>query len=168
MITQRRLKDVIHYDPETGVFTWLVDINPRALKGAEAGYVLKGYRVITLDGKKMQAHRLAFLYMTGAFPTDIADHINRNQLDNRWSNIRESDKSRNAINTKLYANNTSGFRGVNWHGLHKRWVAKLAVNGKRKFLGEHKTKEAAAMAYDVAALAAFGSVAQLNFPAAAG
>lgn len=162
MLTQEELKKEIKYTPETGLFEWL---KPARIKrhGKSAGSNNR-YININLNNKRYPAHRVAFLYMTGHFPknNEIVDHIDRDNKNNKWENLRISDKSRNAINTKLYSNNSSGYRGVHWHNKHQRWVAKIAVKGKRLFLGEHRSKHDAATAYNEAAVKHFGDVAILN------
>jgi len=89
MLTTKELKAVLDYAPDSGIFTWLVD-SKRKPKGSEAGSNHgNGYVRIVIDGVKYYAHRLAFLYMTGEFPTNICDHINRDKSDNSWNNLRD-------------------------------------------------------------------------------
>ena len=90
MITQSELKELLNYDPATGVFTWLVS-RGRVKASSVAGHVhSRGYIVIMVDGRRHLAHRLAFVYMTGTFPDDQVDHINEIKADNRWINLREA------------------------------------------------------------------------------
>lgn len=106
-LTHDRLLRLLHYNPESGIFTWNVDLGSRARKGDEAGTINKaGYVVIQINGCKIYAHRLAFLYMEGKLPDCQVDHINRNKLDNRWCNLRHSnniENNRNKETTLLYA-----------------------------------------------------------------
>ena len=89
MITQERLKELLHYDPETGVFTWKVDKGTRARAGQEAGCLngVSGYIDISIDKKLEKAHRLSFLYMDGSMPPEHTDHINGIRNDNRPQNL---------------------------------------------------------------------------------
>lgn len=77
----------------------------------------------------------------------LIDHINRNPLDNRKENLRESNKSLNAHNTGIRSNNTSGITGVCWYKNTKRWVARIGIIGKKKIeLGNFKDKKNAVIA----------------------
>lgn len=144
MITQDRLKEILHYDPETGVFTWLVSPSRGTKKGMVAGHDHKssGYRVIAIKRKLIPAHRLAFLYMTGSIP-EFVDHINMIKLDNRWVNLRPATKSENNRNQKLRKDNKSGVKGVKWNKANKKWQVQITVNGHRMHLGLWDDLEAA-------------------------
>jgi hypothetical protein len=143
-LTQETLKQLLSYDPETGIFRWLFT-DRKAVTGAIAGCLRPDpknpYWLISLFGKSYCAHRLAWLYMTGAFPADQTDHINQIKHDNRFVNLREVNTSVNAMNRKLPAHNTSGCIGVNWHKRNKRWQAKITVNRKTLFLGYFRKLE---------------------------
>jgi len=83
MIIQARLKEILHYSPETGLFIWLVSLSNRIKAGDDAGFIndISLYRTITVSGKMYQAHRLAWLYVYGVWPEYI-DHINHNRSYN--------------------------------------------------------------------------------------
>jgi hypothetical protein len=135
-ITQRYLQSVLQYNPLTGVFINLVDRNGRAVKGAVAGYTNTiGYTVIQMQGRKLHAHRLAWFYMTGEWPVNQIDHINRVRSDNWIENLRQATSHQNAQNTKDHSGNTSGHRGVTWHKKNKNWQAQMLVLGKYVYLG---------------------------------
>lgn len=108
MITQTRLREVMHYEPETGEFT--------RLSGRRYGPVgtvtEKGYLRISVLGELHYAQRLAFLYMTGEWPTAIADHENGNPLDNRWENLRDADFSSSVANTIVRSTSSNSIKGV--------------------------------------------------------
>jgi hypothetical protein len=154
MLTQERLKELLHYDPETGVFTWL-KLNPHATKikaGDIAGCIdkTKGYVRIKVDGGRYTAHRLAFLYMTGSWPADQVDHIDHIRSNNAWCNLREANPAENGKNRSLNSNNTSGVNGVFFHKTRQRWVVQIWVDAgsvrKQRTLGYFKDFEAAANA----------------------
>src|SRR3989304_2031824 len=87
-ITQSALKQIIHYDPDTGVFTWIVNRGRKAKSGYLAGVISDlGYRRIQISGRKHYAGRLAWLYMTGSQPVNEIDHINGVRDDDRFSNL---------------------------------------------------------------------------------
>jgi hypothetical protein len=113
MITQARLKEVLHYSPDTGEFVWLTNPRNQRKVGKLAGSVTAdGYATIGIDGFYYKAHRLAHLYMTGILPTDYIDHINGYRNDNRWDNLRNATRQQNQHNSGKAVNNTSGFKGV--------------------------------------------------------
>lgn len=92
------------------------------------------------------------------------DHVNGDGLDNRRSNLRSATRQQNAANQRKPSTNTSGFKGVTWHAKLGKWRASLMARGHRHYLGLHATAEAAARAYDAAAVVHFGEFASLNFP----
>jgi len=143
MITQAELQKILHYDPETGLFTWLVD-RLRAKRGQRADKIdQQGYYGIWLSNRMIKAHRLAWLYMTGAWPTQDIDHINGIRHDNRWSNLRICNKSENGQNRKKSSNNTSGHPGVYWMAGRARWRVIITSKNKRMLVGDFQTIEEA-------------------------
>ena len=144
-LTQARLKELLHYDPETGHFTWLAARNNFVPKGARAGCQHpSGYRYIKLFHKSRSEHRLAFLYMVGVFPPKEVDHINRVKSDNRWSNLRPATRVDNMSNLGVAKNNTSGHRGVYWYSRDGRW----AVRFRKRHVGYYDTFEEAVIAVE--------------------
>jgi hypothetical protein len=148
-LTQARLKELLHYDPETGLFTWRVTLGSRAKAGALAGSFCcdTKYIKIRIKGMLYYAHRLAFIYMTGALPLDQIDHINAIRHDNRWSNIREATSAQNKQNRKIARrdNKSTGVLGVSRNC--KRFQAKIKTNGNVVCLGTFDTTEQASAAY---------------------
>lgn len=140
MITQKELKKLFYYDPDTGEFIRLTTIksnNNTAYKGCIAGYRHKqGYMLIKINSKQYKAHRLAFLYMTGSIP-DQVDHINHIRDDNRWINLRSANASINAKNASRRRDNNSGISGVN-ENRYGSWVARINVNCEEIYLGTFK------------------------------
>lgn len=135
MITQERLKELFHYCPETGIFTWKASIERRN-SGSVAGYAgALGYMQVCLDGSQYYLHRLAILYMTGSFPKEHTDHIDHNRGNNRWENIRAVSQSENLRNQTMAKNNKSGFAGVCWHKSSGKWLARIGGTSKRIHLG---------------------------------
>ena len=144
MITQTKLKELLHYDPDTGVFTWISPTSNRVSIGDVAGTInWKGYLVVGLENARFRLHRLAFLYMTGEHPSDQVDHINGDKSDNRWLNLRIASNSQNHMNVGLQSNNTSGEKGVVFHKPSGKWVARVKVQGKLHSLGCYDDKDAA-------------------------
>jgi hypothetical protein len=140
-LTQELLKTLVRYDPETGIFV-------RISTGKQVGNKQTGgYIRFRLCGQAYLAHRLAWLYMTGAWPRHSIDHINRNTSENRFSNLREATYSENGQNQPLMRRNRYGLPGVTWVGRNKKWKASIKVNGKDIYLGLFKTADEASKAY---------------------
>ena len=138
--SQERLKELLHYDPETGVFTW----RGGGRAGAQAGSKnFNGYWTLKILGQEYKAHRIAFLYMTGEFPPEETDHINRIKDDNRWINLRAVSKSENQKNMPVRKDSTSGCPGVNWDAPHNKWRVRLVHNSVRVELGFYTDLEQA-------------------------
>jgi len=149
MLTQAQLKEYLHYDPDTGDFIWLKKPNKRIVVGSVAGYLHQNYIVISLMGEKYEAHRLAFFYMNGLWPTKHIDHANGIGSDNRWANIRECTASQNGFNRNIQSNNTSGFKGVSWVKASGKWRVVCSVNKVRYYLGSFDDVELAGNVYAV-------------------
>jgi hypothetical protein len=152
-LTAERLRELLHYDPKTGVFTWLyIPGRPNKMAGKVAGRLKdNGYIGICVDGTQQYAHRLAVLYMTGSWPIEEVDHRDRDRANNAWSNLREASRVENATNTKFRAHNTSGARGVSWHSQRRKWRAGITIDGRNFHLGLFDTVAEASAAYQVAA-----------------
>lgn len=133
-LTQQRLKEVLHYDSDSGVFTWAVT-RTKAVKGKVAGNIdSHGYWIIGIDGVRYAAHRLVWMYVHGFFPEEV-DHINHSRTDNRLINLRETDRSGNAKNISKPLNNVSGIMGVSWTKRIGKRKSKWEVRACGKFLG---------------------------------
>jgi hypothetical protein len=162
-ITAERLRELLHYDPETGVFTWLKRAARRVRVGDVAGCVAQsGYRLLKADGRLYRSHRLAWLWMTGEWPPCEIDHINGDKPDNRWANLRLATRSQNQANQGRTVTNTSGYKGVSWNAKSRKWRAQIRVNGRDSDLGYFASAADAHEAYVVAAKHHFGSFARVK------
>ena len=154
-LTASYLKKIAIYDPATGLFTALIARGSRTKIGDILGSVdAKGYRQIMIDGIYHRACRLAFLYMTGDWPLNDIDHINRIPYDDRWANLRDVTRSENLRNTSATA--WSGYKGVYASG--NKYMAQITINGKRIYLGTYSTAKEASEVYQQARLKYFGEV----------
>lgn len=148
-LTKGYLKEILHYNKDTGVFVWRRNNKNSIRKGNRAGYIKKGYVLIgiTVNGKYRQypAHRLAFLYMTGEIPNEV-DHINHKRYDNRWENLRPVSRKMNTRNRKRHKGNKSGFTGVYWNKRLNKWVASITKDYVTIHLGVFDDKEEAVKA----------------------
>ena len=151
-LTAERLRELIDYDAETGVFTRRVALSRRSVEDEVIGFSTdREYLVITVDGKRYRAHRLAWLYVYGAWPLGRLDHEDTDRQNNRIKNLRPASNAENLHNRGKQKNNTSGYKGVSWHKRQKRWIAKIAADGEDHFLGYYDTPEEAHAAYCKAA-----------------
>jgi hypothetical protein len=161
-ISRDRLKQAMHYDPETGHFTRL--ISPREfMVGKRAGSIKpapngRQYLTVFIDGKAYLAHILAVFYVTGVWPATDVDHENRDGTDNRWNNLRVATRAQNKANSICRKDNACGFKGVSFK--QGRWRPRIQVGDKRFYLGSFETPEEANAAYEAAAKKYFGEFAR--------
>lgn len=156
-LTQQRLKEIIHYDPDTGIFTQITARRRWGSIAAGTRLGVKAYRKkviplyirLNIDGIPYLAHRVAVLYMTGRWPIlPFVDHIDTDPFNNRWLNLREATHSQNCAN-----------RGATREGALKwayaapngKWKSIIAVGKKQKYLGTFNTaNEAHLAAFEIA------------------
>lgn len=123
----------------------LKDFNWKAQIASHTVYVT---RAVSQDGKQryVMMHRVILarkLERDDLLPHEQVDHINGNGLDNRRENLRLATASQNCANQRKPKNNTTEYKGVTYYPRHKQYVARIMIEGKRKFLGLFKTKEQA-------------------------
>lgn len=137
--TQSELKELLEYNPYTGVFAWKVR-KGRILAGTKAGYIKhcyagKSYHIISINGTKCLSHILAWIFVHGEKPEEEIDHKDGNGTNNRINNLRIVSHQDNQRNRRLQINNSSGYNGVSFHKSSKKWEAQIKINGKSKYLG---------------------------------
>lgn len=146
-LTQARLKEVLHYDKRTGVFTWRVDVGNQVQAGTRAGCraTQKDHTTIRIrvDGKLYLAHRLAWLWVRGQWPPKQVDHEDRNPSNNAWGNLRLATNKQNMENTCVRSGSKSGVVGVSWDSGKGRWHAQIGHNGEVVHLGHYVELEPA-------------------------
>lgn len=164
MITLERLRQVLEYDPETGLWRWLRPdlMNKKPISEMAGTISVHGYRIITYEGKKYRASRLAWFYMTGAWPEEEIDHKDRVMSNDKWSNLRAASRSENALNRDLQSNNTSGARGVSWNTEKGKWYAQIKKDGVSHYVGWFDFLDEAIAARDAVAQDLHGDFATLN------
>jgi hypothetical protein len=160
-LTQARLKEVLRYDPETGVFVWLAKRGCRAAGNKAGSLDPIGYLYIRVDGEIYGAHRLAWLYAHGVLPARM-DHCNLVRSDNRLANLRPCTHAQNIRNARKHRDNRSGHKGVTLERKTGKWLARICVDYRILHLGTFVTAEEAAAAYDAAALRHHGEFARIN------
>lgn len=161
---------VLRYDPETGKMFWnerpaamFADTGPggrnaaaqswnKRFAGTEALTVphANGYLSGTLFGRKVLAHRAAWVIHHGEWPKDQIDHINGDRTDNRIANLRDVDASMNMLNTKTRVDCSSGYQGVTWCQRDRRWIVQVAGFSRTGRVGMFKTLPEAVHARDQA------------------
>jgi len=141
------LKSLVNYDPVTGHFTW--PDGSRADVDAKVRIRSGNYRRVYVNGKTYYAHRLAWFFVHGVWPTTI-DHIDFDPSNNSIANLRECSVSQNQANKPKYSNNTTGFKGVCKHSCGK-YMASIQHQSRQRYLGLHDTAEQAHAAYVAAA-----------------
>jgi len=152
-ITADRLRELLHYDPETGVFTWIVRTNNSVNVGTTAGRCAtgNGYRYIGINGEKYLASRLAWFYTHGRWPDLYIDHLDGEPLNNRIANLRNVSHKINQQNRRRpNKSNKTGFLGVSTEWRTGRYVSSVCVDGKTIHLGAFDTPEEAHSAYLIA------------------
>lgn len=160
-LTVERLRELFEYDPVTGRLIWRSSLSPRAPVGSTAGCKHRdGGLVIQCAGKKYHVHRVIWAIIYGRWPADVIDHVDGNPANNRLENLRDATRGENCRNRRKSSRNTSGFKGVSRAG--SAWQAVIGFNEKDIYLGRFKTKEAAAQAYNAAAIRHHGDFARLN------
>lgn len=126
----------------------------------QAGTFTHGYVRITVNKKKYYSHQLVFLMFNGYIPK-LIDHIDGDGTNNKIENLRESDKSKNAMNSKLRKNSTSGHRGVMKSKKPNSWSARVQVNKKIIYLGTFDDFELACLVADEARVLYYGEHARI-------
>ena len=140
--SQQRLRELLNYDPDTGVFTWKAPKSNRIKVGQKAGAALKhvDYRQIGIDGTTYRAHRLAWMYVYGEDPGPLqVDHINRDRSDNRIGNLRLTTNQENHFNLPC--------KGCYFRGDRQQWCAQITFDGVSQHLGYFMTEVEARLAY---------------------
>ncbi len=164
----------IDYDPLTGIFRWKQSAkNHRKgmIAGSKTGPRNHKQLYISVLRKKYPNSRVAWLIMTGSFPPNLIDHIDRNPLNNVWTNLRSATHAGNAMNSSLRRDNKSGIKGVIWSKCASKWAASIRANGKQYHLGTFENKVDAGEAYRKASLrlhGEFSSPVSINTPQALG
>jgi hypothetical protein len=166
-VSAEQLREMLDYNPSTGGFRWRYRFDKDApwngrLAGKPAGHVCKtlGYVLLSVDGRLCRAHRLAWLYMTGEWPSEEIDHINGDGLDNRFANLRVASRSQQTMNTRAHRDSASGLKGAYWDKRTSTWLAQIKHEGKQHYLGKYQTAEEAHAAYCEAARRLHGEFAR--------
>jgi len=148
VISQQALKEILSYNPDTGIFTWIKSPRPGWVNKV-AGYLHETYIDISINRKAYKAHRLAWLYIYGNFPDCEIDHVNLNRTDNRISNLRLATEEEQASNKSRYKNNKSGVKGVYKDSRYDKWIAVIYKDRRSYYIGSFELLEDAAEAIKI-------------------
>ena len=141
MLKQARLKEVVSYEPTTGIFKRLTAARGTKGIGSIPGSKNKdGYIQMRIDRKRYFAHRLAWLYIHGEFPVQT-DHKDHNRSNNKIDNLRNVTHRENGKNVSMNSKNKSGTTGVYYNTRERKWMAEIMVHQKKILLGGHKEKD---------------------------
>lgn len=165
MLTQKKLNQLLYYDPLTGMFMWYERKNgcrPPTYNAVAGSPSTGGYIQIVIVGKSYKASRLAWFYMTGKWPKHEVDHIKKPVSNNAWANLREATHQQNGKNLVKGKDSTSGYKGVSWHKGTQKWRAKITANKVDCWLGLFDTPQEAHAAYCKEALIVHGNFARFN------
>jgi hypothetical protein len=162
-LTAKRLRQLLHYNPKTGVFRWRVQKRGPIGVGRVAGTLLQAnqHRVICINYRKYMASHLACLFMTGRWPNVEMDHKNCKPDDDRWSNLRPANHLQNMHNRSIrLRKNKHTPKGVSWHKPSNKYQVGITINSRWVALGYFDDPEAGHAAYVKAAKAHFGQFAR--------
>jgi hypothetical protein len=148
---QSYLKSILHYNPETGLFTRLVRKGNHKI-GSVAGTLANGYIQIRIDNVGYLGHRLAWLYMKGTLPDFQVDHRDLIRSNNKWFNLREATSGQNHQNRTKNKNNKSGYLGASLEKKTGKYLAFIKLNRMNHYLGSFSTAKEAHEAYKLAKL----------------
>ena len=162
MLTAERVRELLHYDPASGVFVWRKGRGKAARDAIAGSPDADGYTAIGIDKKRYKAHRLAWLYVVGEWPVGDLDHVDCDKTNNRFANLRQATFSQNRCNVHRPRVNTSGYKGVHFNKNAKRWRSIIKARGMQKCLGYFDTAESAYAAYCAAAKELHGEFARLE------
>ena len=188
-LTQAFVKSILNYDIDSGDFYWLpkepsmfndgfgrytkernCKIFNSKFAGKLAGNLVdRTHIIISINYTKHEAHRLAWFYITGYYPKEgEIDHIDRNPLNNKFSNLRlatiaQQNMNQSKFKTKDGVPCSSIYKGVSWNKGKQKWRARIVFDKKEIHLGYFIDEKEAALAYDEAATKFFGEFAVLNF-----
>jgi len=147
MLTLKRLREVLNYDPETGIFTRNMKSGVKKVAGSKCNEYLR----ICIDKKEFYQHRLAWFYFYGEWPVNFIDHINNIKTDNRIKNLRDITDQQNKQNRGKAKRNTTGYKGVVYSKRDNVFYGRIRHNGKMVHLGSFKKPKDAYSAYCQAA-----------------
>ena len=147
-LTAEYLRNILDYDSETGVFKWKVRRSSHSRTNMIAGtLIVTGYIRISINGNIHPAHRLAWLYVTGQWPTYQIDHKDRNPGNNRFNNLREVNQAQQNYN-KVTNRKTSLPRGVRkLQNCKNKYDSRIKVGGYSIYIGIFNNPEEAHQAY---------------------
>lgn len=166
-LTPEEIRQVLIYDPETGIFLWrFPHLHRRHSKEGGVGCLRTTpnkptYRVITIRCWPHLGHRLAWAYVYGDPVPPMIDHVDGNGLNNAIANLRGCTQTQNNANMRLRRTSKSGHKGVSWHTRVGRWRVVLQDHDRHVHVGYFDDLSEAAAAYAAKAKELFGEFARV-------
>lgn len=144
MVTLNRLKEVLYYDPSSGIFTYKVNRGTAKIGNVAGNLSKAGYRYLSIDNVTYAEHRLAWLYIYEKWPDNDIDHINRIKNDNRILNLRDISKKQNNLNKEFKLSSNYLYRGI------RKTTGSLGYSAELQgmYLGTYSTQEEASIVYE--------------------
>lgn len=170
-LTFEYLDECLDYNQVTGVILWKNRpqnhfLTKRAFglwntrfAGKRAGNIHLGYLRVRILGGSILAHRIAWFFLHGHWPSKQIDHINGIKSDNRPENLREASSVENQQNAKLRKDSSSGIKGVTFCKITRKWTVNLRINGKPSCLGRFASKDLARKTIEEARMMHHGAFA---------
>lgn len=160
-LSLEQIKAKLHYSPLAGVFERRSGNRRKGYRWVLTGSIRDstGYLVVSVGGKSLLAHRLAWFFVHGEWPEGDIDHKDGDKLNNAISNLRLATSAQNSHNSQTPKHNQSGIKGVSYCKAEQKWTAQVAVGRKPVLMKRFKTKEEAAHAVQLARIEAHGEFA---------
>lgn len=163
VLTQKRLKEVCDYDPNTGSLLWKEPGKKRVVGERVGSLGSHGYLETSIDYHRCLVHRLVWLWHHGEFPAEHTDHINHDRVDNRIENLRSVTNRQNNFNQRKRIKRTSSrYKGVSWNTRRRKWKAAIKLGNKHLTIGYYASEFEAALKYNQVATEYYGPYAHLN------
>ena len=145
MNIENELKQMLRYEPDTGLLFW-TDAANKSVRGKLAGTFNRGYVLVMYKSKFYKAHRIAWLLTHGSWPKEMIDHIDGNPSNNKLNNLRDVNNHINQCNRyKARVDSKSGLMGASPY--RNKWRSQIKRNGVIKYLGVFNTAQEAHEAY---------------------
>lgn len=155
--SKQELDELLLYEPESGLLKWKITRSWNAKCGDIAGSLHKqsGYIQLSINDTNYHAHVLIWILVNGKLPETSIDHKNGDRKDNCFVNLRLATPKQQSQNRMRQRNNSSGYTGVSWSKITKKWRAYITVDRKQIHLGHFSSQKDAALAYESAAIILF-------------
>jgi hypothetical protein len=129
------LHELLAYDPENGIITWRNPGYRAAIKETAGTLNGVGGTLIMINQVQYLARKIVWCMMTGLWPALEVNHLDADNTNFKWSNLRLASRSENAVTRKRRKDNTSGHKGIYWCRQTQKWRVIISNNGQTEHLG---------------------------------